>query len=855
MRRRVGLVGVRGLAAGVAVYATMMVLAAVTASPSGAAGSATTAIPGQVSAWGDDVLTTNELPVLVGGLSEVAAISAGSEFSLALLQNGTVEAWGYNEYGQLGRGSLSGRFPEQPAPVSGLSEVVAVSAGSDYSLALLKSGTVEAWGGNEHGQMRNEVTPESDVPVPVSGITEAVAVSAGFGESLALLKSGHVVAWGSNDHGQLGNGTTTSSATPEEVPGLSEVVAIQAGNDHGLALLRNGTVMDWGAMGNGGPAEEAPIERCVEGYECSTTPRPVGGLSEVAAIAGNVATSAALLRNGTVMAWGSNFLAQLGDGSRESSQTPVRVGSLTGVVAVSEGYNHGLALLESGSLMAWGENGFGELGDGSSELSEVPVPVSGLVGATAVSTGLTFSLALGGTLLAVPVVNALTPANGPPAGGTRVLITGHNLGGATAVKFGTKSATNFTVEPEGQIVATSPAGNGVVAVTVTTPEGTSAVGPGTGDSFSYVSPPVVTAVSPHEPGTFNLLGCETGEGTEVTITGAGFTGTTVVHFGAALASRFQIVSETEIKAFAPFPPSGNSTVDVTVTNAEGTSPITPEDRFSYKPRPDVTNIEPTEGPSTGGTHVVIHGTNLNSYPILKLAFGPQGAGYEEVSSTEIRAVSPPGTGTVAVGIVTPACSPEGTASFHYTEATKLEYHNWALTGSLTPRRLGRPIALPSGSTFSASGQFSSETGDGSLTANLAVPAFNTTLKLFGMIPTNLGLTLSQAGSAEGTLAQSESVTGDETITLPVKLNIGVTSIRLFGLTIPTKCATVEPLSPTLSANITSEQLLTDGWSFGGTAASPRIKCEGLLGGVSGFVLSALLSGPETTYALTIRPRA
>ena len=812
------------------------------------------AIPGQVSAWGDDVLQTTQVPALVGGVKEVAAISAGDEFSLALLQNGTVEAWGYNEYGQLGRGSLSGRFPEEPAPVDGLSEVAAVSAGSAYSLAALKSGAVVAWGGDENGQMRNEVTPESDLPVPVSGISEAVAVSAGFGESLALLKSGHVMAWGSNEDGQLGNGTTTSSATPEEVPGLSEVVAVQAGNDHALALLRNGTVMAWGALANGGLPLGTTTERCVDGTECSTTPRPVAGLSEVTAIAGNVATSAALLRNGTVMAWGSNFLWQLGDGSRETSETPVRVGSLTGVVAISEGYSHGLALLNSGTVMAWGENGNGDVGDGTTEVREVPVPVTGLTSPTAISAGQSFSLALGGTLLAVPVVSALTPASGPPVGGTSVLITGANFDGATAVKFGAKNAAGFSVESDGQILATSPPGSGVVAVTVSTPEGTSAVGPSTGDRFSYVAPPTVTNVSPHEVG--DLGACEIGEGVEVTITGTGFTGTTAVHFGSAPAESFQIVSETEIKAVTPFKPSGGSTFDVTVTNAEGTSPTSPADQFSYKPRPDVTSVEPNEGPSTGGTHVIIHGTNLNSYPILSLSFGPHGASYEGVSSNEIRAVSPPGTGTVQVGIVTPACNPQGTASFTYTEATKLEYNNWTLSGSLTPKRLGQPIALPSGSTFSGNGQFSAETGSGSLTASLGVPAFKSTLKLFGAIPMSLGLTLSQAGPAEGKLARSETVSGDEVLSIPVKLKVGITSVGLLGLSIPTKCATAESLSLTLSADVAGEELLTKGWGFGGSASLPRIKCEGgLLGTAFGVVLSGLLSGPETVYALTIRPPA
>lgn len=65
----------------------------------------------------------------------------------------------------------------------------------------------------------------------------------------------------------------------------------------------------------------------------------------------------------------------------------------------------------------------------------------------------------------------MSPASGPVAGGTTVTITGTNLTGATAVNFGIPAATSFTVESATQIIATSPAGTGIVNVTVTTRAG------------------------------------------------------------------------------------------------------------------------------------------------------------------------------------------------------------------------------------------------------------------------------------------------------------------------------------------------------------------------------------------------
>src|SRR4029077_688389 len=93
-----------------------------------------------------------------------------------------------------------------------------------------------------------------------------------------------------------------------------------------------------------------------------------------------------------------------------------------------------------------------------------------------------------------PTVEKVLPKNGPEAGGTNVMITGANLNGATAVEFGSTSAS-FTAKSATTLKAVAPAGTGTVDVTVTTPEGTSAIGEA--DHFSYIPKfPVVTGVFP-----------------------------------------------------------------------------------------------------------------------------------------------------------------------------------------------------------------------------------------------------------------------------------------------------------------------------------------------------------------------
>ena len=88
------------------------------------------------------------------GTSTITDISAGGRHDLALLSNGTVVAWGDDTYGQLGNGAASANDDaETPVPVASLSGVVAVAAGGEHSLALESDGTVEAWGDNEDGQL------------------------------------------------------------------------------------------------------------------------------------------------------------------------------------------------------------------------------------------------------------------------------------------------------------------------------------------------------------------------------------------------------------------------------------------------------------------------------------------------------------------------------------------------------------------------------------------------------------------------------------------------------------------------------------------------------------------------------
>ncbi len=181
-----------------------------------------------------------------------------------------------------------------------------------------------------------------------------------------------------------------------------------------------------------------------------------------------------------------------------------------------------------------------------------------------------------------------------------------------------------------------------------------------------------------------------------------------------------------------------------------------------------------------------------------------------------------------------------------------ELKNWTLSGSLTPRRINQPITLPGGSTFNGSLELNTQTGAGAVEGNIFVPPFSSTLRMFGLLPTTLGLTITQVGSIKGTIAASETVPGDETITVPTSVNIGVTSVGILGLKIPVSCATIEPVSLHLTDTLTPEEL-EKGWKFAGKVSLPLIACKerGLLGALFGLVLSGFFTGPESSYSINI----
>jgi len=363
-------------------------------------------------------------PVLKKGVSDVIDVAAGIGHTVALKRDGTVWTWGSGNYGGLGNGTTTST--DTPVQVKGengvgyLTGVVAVEGGGGHVMALESDGTVWAWGKNSGGQLGNGTAGEFEnksTPVQVKGeggagyLTGVKDIAVGGLHSLALKSDGTVWAWGYGASGQLGNGPTGSqSATPVQVKGpnnegfLTNVTDVAAGSsDHSVAVKSDGTVWTWGdsyqggKLGNGTTSSSAYTPVQVKN-ETGT-----GFLTNALSVAGGDNHTLAVMKDGTVRAWGYNGAGQLGDGTFADKSIPVQV-KVDGVKAVDGGRNHTVALKTDGTVWTWGLNDSGQLGDGTT-VTRNPTPVKVVFPADTTPPNVTSTVPGAGATRVAPTVN------------------------------------------------------------------------------------------------------------------------------------------------------------------------------------------------------------------------------------------------------------------------------------------------------------------------------------------------------------------------------------------------------------------------------------------------------------------
>jgi alpha-tubulin suppressor-like RCC1 family protein len=299
----------------------------------------------------------------------IAEFKPGGAQALMVRANGTVWAWGANNTGQLGVGTLTDSSVPLEVPLPPMKQV---AGGEYYSMALSADGrTIYAWGDNTDGELGigTSAIQSSDTPVKVdlhlpAGVT-IDSIAGGLNFALALLSNGQVVAWGSNTYGQAGQAPSSAGTVvyqPEVVHGLSGVTSISAGDRDAVALTSSGSVWAWGENNYGQLGPQGPAV-------ATSVPVRVSGLPTISMIASGGNNNIAVDQSGNVYTWGRNEFGELGWGTVDPSDgphpTPTQVTGLSDIVSVAAEGPTTLAADAQGNIYAFGSNSHGQVGNGT----------------------------------------------------------------------------------------------------------------------------------------------------------------------------------------------------------------------------------------------------------------------------------------------------------------------------------------------------------------------------------------------------------------------------------------------------------------------------------------------------------
>ncbi|BDR54307.1 hypothetical protein KIMH_04180 [Bombiscardovia apis] len=249
-----------------------------------------------------------------------------SSSSFALGSDNKIYAWGSNYFGQLGTNAGVGiNMPvRQPTRITGgtlPTNIIQISTGNSFTMALGSDHQVYAWGNNDRGQVGStEVGTAQPVPRRITGgdlPASITQIDAGISHALALGSDGKVYAWGRNTSGQLGKSTGMgmydTNPLPTRVSGGNmpdTVTQISAGGESSLALGSDHKAYGWGYIAGTEPDYKQPTPTRISAGNTPDTIIQVDAGSSSGYVLSN---------DHRIFAWGSRQLGILGDGTPSSN--------------------------------------------------------------------------------------------------------------------------------------------------------------------------------------------------------------------------------------------------------------------------------------------------------------------------------------------------------------------------------------------------------------------------------------------------------------------------------------------------------------------------------------------------------
>lgn len=317
---------------------------------------------------GDNTTNDSAVPIRVKGIPKAVQVDGGGNSTCVVTTNQAIVCFGDNRFGLMGIGNFELDQASNRTPVHGIATARQISVSGAHACALLERGTVRCWGWNAYGQLgKGERVDATDpdatqgvaLPVEVKGLRDAVEVGAGAGHSCARLVDGTVWCWGSNENGQLGNGTKVSSAVPVRVRNITNATQLSLGGYFSCALLATGVVRCWGST----TFQQTPVtDRLV--------PETITGLPPVSNVSAGAYHVCATINEGGVMCWGGFASVEPGV---KTAERPIAIRGTRFVRALSAGTIFTCAAVSDGGVRCWGDNTFGQFGNGTNRSSSAAI--------------------------------------------------------------------------------------------------------------------------------------------------------------------------------------------------------------------------------------------------------------------------------------------------------------------------------------------------------------------------------------------------------------------------------------------------------------------------------------------------
>ncbi|KAI3438258.1 hypothetical protein D9Q98_000694 [Chlorella vulgaris] len=307
----------------------------------------------------------------------VSVVHCGAEYSLAVAEaEKQIYSWGWGDFGRLGTGDVKDVFIPCPLPAMTGRQVASVACGDTHTLVATAAGELFAFGRNQNGQCGLGSIQDCVVPQLVTALQgkHVTRVACGAEHSMCATAEGEVYCWGWGRYGNIGDGESQDRHLPTKAKGLSgiKVAQVACGWRHSIAVDAEGAMYTWGW---------AAYAQLMHGDRTDQyVPKRVEAVRHVALVAGGWRHTLAADREGRVYACGWNKFGQCGVGSTEDVVTPQQVQGLDGerVVQLKSGWKHTLAVTDSGKLYSWGRNVNGQLGHSGMQDSREPKELTAL---------------------------------------------------------------------------------------------------------------------------------------------------------------------------------------------------------------------------------------------------------------------------------------------------------------------------------------------------------------------------------------------------------------------------------------------------------------------------------------------